>query len=1019
MKSFDSTVRFMQQLAEVEEAWFRSEVLAAVDAAAHSTETISSSGRRTATQMDPRNALCGTKKPSAGLSAALAVTVKEGGSRPKRSTTTTTSAGTVSAQVAQKPQESVDKPSFSKILGARKRRRSGSLHLLGGGDPVNYPALFHFLKLAEQAAKADKTSLSTKSTAQKLQKDLDTNLDLELGEKSGVPIMSALDSAEMASCVATLHSQLDSATASSPNVSSDRTDQKSASDSHASSSASTPTTEAEDTPARFRELPPSSTENAVAAHIPPQALCGNTAFDRHFLCIQNFAATNPLGLSSCMLQVNPLNAPCGVREPLQFTSEAFSAPAGSRPDPETVRVLSDPMYQGALLLIHPLLPVSWWDNVRAALSAAMPNEPLVDPLRYGCIMCDALMSFGLDAAGWEGLKVKMARAIEADNWAASRNDRRLELTYGLVMHNWTAAVDLACMGLQGVQCLANAHKSLNGRLKTGDAWNQTGQKLNIRAATSSRAVLSAPGQLKFVAQANSADDVKEAVQWASWQMTQRLAAMYAICTTLQPAVSVAYSDGGVPATAALDVIHTRRRLVFESLKSSVLPLLSAACGGDESGCPPSGWAARQKLLRMQLEAAGGVWLGDGMTPSVLSMADGSELVYPGDLWLLLGVAQYGAGAWHRVLYDPVLGISWRPTNPLSAPPVGMKQSASTAESLISLGEPPRRGTATALVPLQSQGLLDCAYRSMPARVFACLWSNVASASEACLNVVSALTRSGSLSAASAVPPAVSAAGSAAAGTAAPHPAMLIPVAGVLARGSAAASAGSQSSAAPYSGMADIDAEFLSSAGPQPPTSSGAMIGASALSSTQARPVAHVISSARQSVAPTTAKQVPSIPLQDHWMVPHPQTTGWVTLKYAKTMLQERGEMLEQQLSSVVVQLQSHGVNTSDLALRPVPALFTPEHFPNYTEALRRKLATLPPAQKQQLLDAHDRMAKYRERLATVYTCSQDPIEYVNLLQQLWQNRVEQGKEQQNSQPQGTISAIDEVAKFKAAHANRR
>ena len=44
MKSFDCTVRFMHHLAEAEEAWYRSEVLAAVDTAAHSSEDVSVSG---------------------------------------------------------------------------------------------------------------------------------------------------------------------------------------------------------------------------------------------------------------------------------------------------------------------------------------------------------------------------------------------------------------------------------------------------------------------------------------------------------------------------------------------------------------------------------------------------------------------------------------------------------------------------------------------------------------------------------------------------------------------------------------------------------------------------------------------------------------------------------------------------------------------------------------------------------------------------------------------------------------
>jgi len=1007
MKSFDCTVRFMHHLAEAEEAWYRSEVLAAVDTAAHSSEDVSVSGRRTAAQMDSRNGLMGRSATTPSLSASLAVSMQ--GSAP--SSSNHFNGG--SARSRRSTAQPASQKSAEAATETRKRHRSHSTVLAGGGDPVNYSALFHFLQLARRASNPEVTSDGTvQRAAVKLHTSLDTKLDLVLGAKSGVPIMSALDSTEMASCVATLHLQMEASSTTSAATATPTVTQHSAGSSASSSPSATPVLKPSPVPERatFVELQASNPTAATAASVPEKALRASTAYDRHFLSLQGFAATHPLGLAMCMLQVNPLNAPCGVREPLLHTAEVFKEVKAARPNPELVALLNDPMYQGALLLVHPLLPVSWWEGIKAALVAAMPNEPLTDPLQYGCIMCDALMCFGLDASSWDGLRAKMARAIEADNWAASRNGQQSKLSYSLVMQNWEAAVDLACMGLQGVQCLAASRRDVHGRVVGGAVWNQTAHAVELKAATSTR-VVRTENKLSFLANIGSAEDVRSAVQWASWQMTQRLAALYSVCTTLHSAVAAAYSDGGVSATAPLDVIHTRRRLVFEALQRDVLPLFSAACGGDESGSSAVGWSARQALLRQQLQDAGGVWLGDGITPSMLTLADGSELLYPGDLWLLLGVAQYGAGAWHRVLYDPVLGLGWRPSNPVPAPPTSARVS-SGAESLVSLGEPPVPGTASALVPLQSQVLLDCAYRSMPARVFACLWSNLASSCEACLSVVHALTLSGSI-------PNQPSAAPASAVT--PQPAVSIPVVGLHTQPVSAAARQSASRTSTITSQAAARSDS-SAAGPnpppqgaplsQPPPRAPAHPAATTASSSSSHSSSH--GTARSSAA--AAGQ--PIQLRDEWVVPHPQNTGWVALRVARQMLRERGDMLHQQLSTTVVQLQNMGINTSDFALRPVPSLYAPEQFPNYSAELRQKLSSMPPATASQLRDAHDRMVKYRERLATVYTCSRDPIEYVNLLQQLWQNRVDQGREPSNSQPPGTISAIEEVAKAKAQRSGR-
>ena len=920
------------------------------------------------------------------LSASLAVSIQEAApvdSKP---------AGGGSTRISRRHTQPAQQPDISEKPDTRKRRRSGFSSMVGGGDPVNYSALFHFLKLAERAANPSNSNAAGRNAAESLRKKLDTKLELELGAKSGVPIMSALDSAEMTSCVATLHSLMDCTPTATAASSSSETQADSghiavspmphSPQASAAAEAEAPT---------FRSIAATIPPSAVSSHVPQEALRADTAFDRHFLCMQSFAATQPLGLSTCLLQVNPLNAPCGVRGPLLHSTKALAQAGSGAPAADLIQLFRDPMYQGAILLIHPLLPVSWLNTIKAALAAAMPNEPLQEPLQFGSIMCDGLMCFGLDASSWDGLKVKMARAIEADNWAASRNGQQSHLQYGLVMQNWEAAVDLACMGIQGVQCLASSHTDAQGRVRGGSAWNQAAHSLNLKAATSTR-VVRARQQLAFVSSAGKAEDVQEAVQWASWQLTQRLAALYAVCTTLHPAVAVAYSDGGVSATAPLDAIHARRRDVFNSLQRDVLPLFSAACGGDESGSPPAGWAARQALLRSTLEEAGGVWLGDGITPSILTMADGSELIYPGDLWLLLGVAQYGAGAWHRALYDPVLGLGWRPSSPTPAPPIAAGTGAS-AENLISLGEAPLPGAAHALVPLQAQVLLDCAFRALPARVFACLWSNLASSCEACLNVVFSLTLSGSLPSAAARP-------------AAPQPSVSIPVLGLHGSHTTAATQPS-ASAIQRSATTPRSHAQHSSAGPAPlarppPRQEHAATHGVPSSQPQAQPQ-HRGQSALQAQHPVSRLQ-----LRDDWVVPHPQATGWVTLREAQHMLRERGDMLHQQLSTTVVALQQMGVNTSDFALRPVPALFSPENFPSYTTELHYKLATLPPAAASTLRDAHERMVKYRERLATVHTCSHDPVEYVKLLQQLWQNRVEQGKEPPNSQPPGTISAVDQV-----------
>ena len=711
MQAFECAVRCLQALAEVEEAWWRTEVLAVADGMARDAVHAPPSKPRTASQMDHRHGLRGMKRrrtagvlhlplstvptrPAASATGQAAAAASSSRSRRSRSTRDT-------AETKDTPQQTVQ-----------------SVNLRGGGDPVRYSALVALLTAARQAARSGNAAVA--GEGKRLLQSLDQGLDLDVGEKSGIPIMSAPDAAGMKQAVGALRRELLGGTQPSPAASPHR------------GSPGTPVPPT-----------PSTPDEVTAVEVPPHVLASSTSEGRLNRAVQATLVTMPLTCVEVVAGVNPLTLPAGVRSAARRARDL----TGSVLDPDTLavvrEVLADAPFASALLLVLPLLPLPWQGPVaavmqqeEAAKTSRRQGAPSTTPLDIGRGLCDALMCLGIEEQGWQGLYNRILLASAADKWAAGTAGmpEQPQLYQQLLSVPWPAVRDLGTTLLRGMSEVLT-HTRYPPPAITAAQWRKCHAKLELQAAAGQHLlqVTEEGNELHCTSGVPSPSALRSAVQGAAHTLTLRMSVLHSLAALMAPALEVGYQDNGVSATAPLDVINERRAAMLAELREQVVPRLVRAC--TRKGGATFGWLVRQQLLQRELEAGGGVWLGPGITPSLLRLPGGGELVYPGDVWVLLGVARYGVGAWHRVMADPVLGCVWRP-----APTVHLLPTKHSVCVLGKLGEDPMPGETSLEFPMHTEAV-GPAFGSLPARVHAVLWSAVAHAADAVVRA-SAASKSG-------------------------------------------------------------------------------------------------------------------------------------------------------------------------------------------------------------------------------------------------------------------------------------